>query len=415
MNEPEAESKPSPLPSAKAQNAKAQNAKAQNAKAQNARAQNARAQNAKAQGDGAQGDSGVGNWGTRRQVEGLILMLAIGFGIYLCYLMVQPFVQAFAWALTLAILFAPFDRWLESRIRQRSVAALLAVVVIGVMVVVPAAFVAQSLVKQVIQGADMIEKRLTSGEWKQQFTVPERLSPWVDQFDQEFDLPGAISTLTAWLSNAAGSILKGSVFQLLGFVLVFYLLFFFLRDRDKALESLRSLSPLSPSEMDQLYLRVSDTVYATIYGTLAVAGVQGLLGGLMFWWLGLSAAFLWGLVMALLSVVPVLGAFVVWVPAALFLASEGHWIKALILALWGMMVVGTVDNLLRPMLVGNRLKMHTLLAFISVVGGLMLFGASGFILGPLVLTITTVLLEIWAARTQAVGPAEELPALGNTG
>jgi predicted PurR-regulated permease PerM len=123
-----------------------------------------------------------------------------------------------------------------------------------------------------------------------------------------------------------------------------------------------------------------------------------LLGGLMFWWLGLQAAFLWGLVMALLAVVPVLGAFVVWIPAALFLALEGSWGKALILTLWGLLVVGTVDNLLRPVLVGNRLKLHTVLAFLSVVGGLLVFGASGLILGPVLLTVTMVLLEVWSVR-----------------
>jgi predicted PurR-regulated permease PerM len=142
-----------------------------------------------------------------------------------------------------------------------------------------------------------------------------------------------------------------------------------------------------------------------LLGTLAVSAAQGLLGGLMFWWLGLSAPLLWGVMMALLAVVPVLGAWVVWIPAALFLALEGSWGKTLILAVWGGAVVGTIDNLLRPILVGKRLKVHTVLAFISLVGGLIVFGASGLILGPVVLTITTVLLEIWRSRTAAEAAA----------
>ena len=128
--------------------------------------------------------------------------------------------------------------------------------------------------------------------------------------------------------------------------------------------------------------RVNDTIFATIYGTAAVAAVQGLLGGLMFWWLGLPAALLWGVVMAVLSMVPLLGAFVVWVPAAIFLLIQGSWVKALILTGWGAGVVGTIDNLLRPVLVGRRLNLHTVLAFISVVGGLLVFGSSGLVLGP---------------------------------
>ena len=151
--------------------------------------------------------------------------------------------------------------------------------------------------------------------------------------------------------------------------------------------------------MDRVCRRVGDTIYATIYGTLAVSAVQGLLGGLMFWWLGLPAPLLWGVVMALLAVLPVLGAFVIWIPAALFLALEGSWGKALILTAWGGVVVGTIDNLLRPILVGKRLKLHTVLAFVSVVGGLILFGPAGLILGPVVLTVAAVLLGIWRSRT----------------
>jgi predicted PurR-regulated permease PerM len=119
----------------------------------------------------------------------------------------------------------------------------------------------------------------------------------------------------------------------------------------------------------------------------------------MFWWLGLPVPLVWGVVMGLLAVVPVLGAFVVWVPAALFLALTGSWGKAVILTVWGGVVISIIDNLLYPMLVGQRLKLHTVLAFVSVVGGLIVFGAAGLILGPVAVTATAVLLKIWRSRT----------------
>jgi predicted PurR-regulated permease PerM len=115
----------------------------------------------------------------------------------------------------------------------------------------------------------------------------------------------------------------------------------------------------------------------------------------MFWALGLPTPLLWGLVMGLLSIVPVLGAFVVWIPAALLLLLDGSWTRALILSVWGGVVVGGIDNLLRPTFVGNRLRLHTLAAFISIIGGLILFGAPGFILGPLSATMTMLLVEFW--------------------
>jgi len=119
----------------------------------------------------------------------------------------------------------------------------------------------------------------------------------------------------------------------------------------------------------------------------------------MFWWLDLPAPFLWGLVMSLLAIVPMLGASIIWAPAALFLALDGNTGSALMLTIWGVLVVSTIDNLLRPVFVGNRLKLHTVLAFMSVVGGLLVFGAAGLILGPVTLTITITLLDIWAKRT----------------
>ena len=202
---------------------------------------------------------------------------------------------------------------------------------------------------------------------------------------------------------------QGSVLRLIGVVMTFYIFFYFLRDRSAALESLRSLSPLSAADMNRMFNDVSDTVHATLYGTFAVAVVQGTLGGLMFWWLGLPTPLLWGIVMGLLAVVPVLGAFVIWIPAALFLVLEGSGGKALLLTLWGAIVIGGIDILLYPMWVGKRLKMHTVLAFISIVGGLIVFGPSGLILGPVVFTVTRFLLEIWSrqnATEQAKGQLE---------
>jgi predicted PurR-regulated permease PerM len=339
-------------------------------------------------------------------VRTLVLIAATALGIYLCYRLALPFLPALAWALALAVLFTPFQRWLETRLKWVSLAALASVFTIGLVVVVPATFVGQRLVMQAAHGAQILEKKVTSGEWRQFLADHPRLSSVVDSVDRQVDFPGTVKVFTNWLTTVAGSIVKGSVDQLFDFALTFYLLFFFLRDRRSAIQSLRALVPVSDAEMDHLLRRVGDTIFATVYGTLVVAGVQGLLGGLMFWWLGLGAPLLWGVVMALLSVVPVLGAFVIWIPLAGFLALEGSWGKALILALWGLLVVGTIDNLLHPFLVGNRLKLHTVLAFMSLVGGLIVFGPAGLILGPVTLTVTLVLLEGWSGRIKSAPPAQ---------
>ena len=337
------------------------------------------------------------DWGSRSHVQTLVLMGATAGGIYLCYRLATPFLPALVWALALAVLFSPFQQWLESKLNHPSLAAVVSVLVVGLIVVVAATFVGQRLGHEAAKGAEIIKTKVESGEWRHALEAHQRLAPLADWMERQ-NLPGTVKTVATWMTTTGSSFVKGSVVEGIGLLVTFYLLFFFLRDRQAALLLVRSLSPLSEAEMDRVFGRVTDAICATVYGTLAIAALQGLLGGLMFWWLGLPAPLLWGVVMALLAVVPVLGAYVVWIPAAFFLAMEGNWGEALVLTLWGMIVIGGINHLLRPILVGKRLKLHTVLACMSVVGGLMLFGPAGIILGPVVLTVTMALLEIWRDR-----------------
>jgi predicted PurR-regulated permease PerM len=190
-------------------------------------------------------------------------------------------------------------------------------------------------------------------------------------------------------------------------LITFYLLFYFLRDRQAARTMIMAWLPLTAPESERLFRRVAETVHATVYGTLAVAAVQGSLGGMMFWALGLPTPLLWGTVMGLLSIVPVLGAFVIWIPATILLILEGSWARAFLLAAWGGIVVGGIDNILRPILVGNRLQLHTIPAFIAIIGGLLLFGAPGFILGPLAATMTMLFVEFWMHQESSNRPTAD--------
>lgn len=348
--------------------------------------------------DDETGTSSTDNWESRGRVRTLMFMaLTIG-GVYLCYLLTVPFFPALTWAVTLAILLAPIHRRIEARLKRANLAASASVLLVALIAVVPILFLVGDLIEEAQKGALVIEEMVGSGEWRREIEAHPRIAPIGHWVEKQLDLPATIAGMTNWLTNFSAKLVQGSLVQLVGILLTFYLLFYFLRDRAWAIRALQELSPLSDSEMAQVFTRVVDTVHATIYGTLAVAVVQGTLGGLMFWWLDLPAPVLWGAVMGMLAIVPVLGAFIIWIPAAIFLALSGNWGNALILTAWGAAVVGGIDNVLYPMLVGNRLKMHTVPAFISIVGGLIVFGASGLILGPLTLTITTLLLEIWRTR-----------------
>ena len=329
----------------------------------------------------------------------ILLWLLTGLAVILSLMMVLPFLASVVWALALAVLFTPLQIWLKKKLKYNGLAALVAVFIISSLVIVPALFVGQQLAMQVASGAQLIQSKVESGEWRRVINAQPTLIPIVKKIEQQVNLPETVKSFTLMVSDSVGYLIKGSIFQIVSFILTIYLLFFFLRDALLIKQNIVELLPLSNSQSQQLLLRINDTIHAIVYGTLAIAAVQGLLGGLMFWVLGLPAPMLWGVIMSFLAVIPMLGTAVIWLPAAIFLMLNGQWTQAIILLLWGTLVIGTVDNLLRPMLVGNRLKQHTLLIFLSLVGGLILFGSSGLILGPIVLASALFLI---AAQTELI-------------
>ncbi len=328
---------------------------------------------------------------------------------YICSLLWAPFLPTFTWALTLAILFAPAHQIIETRLKSPNLAAVVSVLLVALIVVGPAFFVAERLISEAASNADYVQRQISSSDLRQILSK----HPWTATFtrwiSQEIDLRAIVGHATSWLTNMGATVVRKSTAELASALITFYALFFLLRDRREALLAMMRISPLAEAETKLIANRVADTVHAIVYGTVLVSAMQGALGGLMFWWLGLPAPFLWGLVMGLLSIIPVLGAFVVWVPTAIVLALDGDWEKAVILALWGGLVVGTVDNFLRPILMSGRLRTHTFTTFISLVGGLNLFGAPGVILGPVAVTAAVELLDLWRAREDGAALASSPP------
>lgn len=346
-------------------------------------------------------------WWTRDHALIVVLVAVTALLLVLCGLLVWPFLAPIAWALSLAVVAHPLHSWIARRIKSPQMAAGLAVFAICIMIVAPAVFVANSIVQEASKGVKSIQSSVEGGSWREQVARVPYGKSILSAMEREVDLGSQVTSLAADLRKWLPGMLSGSAVAVVEFLLTLFVLFYLFRDRHKALESLRSMVPLSEPETNDVIHRVSDTIHATIFGTLVVAAVQGALGGLMFWWLGLPAPVLWGAVMALLAIVPVLGAFVIWVPAAIFLAVNGQWGKAAILTVWGGVVVALIDNLLYPILVGKRLRLHTVPVFFSIVGGLAVFGAVGLIMGPVILALTDAILQIWRKRTAHGKPAEE--------
>jgi predicted PurR-regulated permease PerM len=335
---------------------------------------------------------------SRDRVLVFVLIAVTAAAICLCLVLLLPFLPALTWALALAVIGRPLHEWLGTRVRWPNLAALLSVVIVSLIILLPAIFLVHHLVSQATEGIEQLRAAAKDNTLRDALANHPRLAQALQWAAANIDLPGELDRALRHFAGDLLRMVRGSVWAILLLLITLLTLFFFFRDRRAALQTVRSLMPLAPSETKRLFNRVDDMVHAVLYGTLLVALVQGSLAGLMFWWLGLPSPILWAFVMSIAAVVPWLGTFVVWLPAAALLAVQGEWIKAIFLTGWGLAVVGTIDNLLYPVFVGNRIRLHTLAVFFAIVGGLFLFGGSGVILGPLILAITIALIDIWRRR-----------------
>ena len=316
-------------------------------------------------------------------LAGLALLLLYG-----CYLLLTPFMSALAWALAFAVLGNPLHRFIAARVRNANLAAGLAVGVVACILILPALLASEQIIRQ----AMVAVQYWTEQEPRQRFPLLEQV-----------DIKGSLNEMARQLP----AMLKSSVKALTQLPISMFCLFFFFRDRKVIGDYTRSWLPLSNEDVSELTGRVSDILFATILGRVVLAGIQGTLGGLMFLALGLPTPLLWALVMSFLALVPFMGAFLVWGPAAVYLFLNGSLAKAVILAAWGVLVISTIDNVLYPFLVGARIQLHPLVTFFGVVGGIALFGPSGLILGPVIVATTSALLEVCRRRVMILGPDED--------
>ncbi|HEX4899985.1 MAG TPA: AI-2E family transporter, partial [Pyrinomonadaceae bacterium] len=201
--------------------------------------------------------------------------------------------------------------------------------------------------------------------------------------------------------KTAGANLLGQSLGLVGNIIgaivkaffVIITMYYLFRDGDRIVLALPGVLPLSNNQSEAILARIRQVVSASVYGVVTIAMIQGLLGGLAFWILGVPSPVLWGTLLAFVCMIPIAGSFMVWLPAAIYLVVTGHWTKAILLTIWGALVISTIDNFLRPKLISNQTKLHELLVLFSVLGGISVFGLLGIVLGPVVLAITLGLLE----------------------
>jgi predicted PurR-regulated permease PerM len=289
-------------------------------------------------------------------------------------------------------------QWIEARVRRPSLAAITSMLIIGLLVVAPATWFAQTLAEQATSIPDTVQKQIAAGKWHIPGDQHPQLARFFALIEPQISSPENAAMATAWLKTALSRLVKESAIAAIQVSLTLYFLFYFLRDRLRILKAIRSFLPLAENDANTVLNRVKDTIHATLYGMLALCALQGMLGGLMFWSLGVPSPWFWAFIAAVFAFVPVVDTFVLWLPAAVYLGLEGRWGEALGVAVLGSLLVRAIENFLYPVLVRNRLRVHSVSIFVALIGGLILFGWSGLVLGPVILTVTSALLEICGRR-----------------
>ncbi len=327
-----------------------------------------------------------------------IIFFSFLAGVSLLFLMLlRPFIYPLFWAAVIATLFYPLYNRLLVRLKSANLSALITLVAVFLIIIIPLAIMGTILVSESISvynslnsGGGLIEstrQAITIIKEKTAFSQLNIDEQLVTERLTEIARTGLNFTITSLKDFTQNSI----VFFVM-FIIMMYSLFFFLRDGEKMLKKIMHLCPLSDKNERLLYQKFTLTTKATLKGTLIIGTIQGILGCLVFWLVGINNAVIWGLLMLVLSLIPGLGAAIVYLPAGLILLATGGVWQGIVVLFIGLVVISTSDNLLRPILVGKDVHIHPLLIFFSTLGGIAVFGASGFVIGPV---ITSLLLAFW--------------------
>jgi len=334
----------------------------------------------------------------------LLVLVSIGF-IWI----LLPFYGAIFWGAILAVIFTPLNRYLLGRFKgRRNLAAFVTLMVILLIVILPVSLIAASLVQEGLA----VYKRIESGDLNLGLyfsQVMDAMPPFVHDtlarlgLDNVFSIRERLSQGmlqgSKFLASQAVSVGQNTFGFLISMGVMLYLLYFLLRDGSRLVAKSRQVIPLSNEHQQHLTRKFATVVRATVKGNIVVAVIQGALGGLIFWILGIQAALLWAVVMAILSLLPAVGASLIWAPVSIYFLATGAIWEGIVLTLFGVLVIGLIDNLLRPLLVGKDTKLPDYVVLISTLGGLAVFGLNGFVIGPL---LAALFIACWDLLPSAV-------------
>jgi predicted PurR-regulated permease PerM len=338
---------------------------------------------------------------TGRPLRPIALAVITAVLIALCAFLAWPYMSALVWALALAIIAWPLHAWLSRHVRLPWLAAGISTVTVLLLVLVPLLFVSYQLAREASSAAEKMQNDEAQGVLKDtvEKTPFRGVNDWADRMNLDIDRQAR--EFVGSYTKDPNSLVQGSIWAVIQAAVAVFILYYLFKDRGTMTRGVHTLLPLTKDEGDQVMKRVADVVRANLYANVVTSLIAATGGGIMFYLTGVPSPVLWAVVMFVISLLPVLGSFMIWAPAVVYLAATDHWPQALALGTWGLLNSILVDNVLYIRVAGNRMHLHQVPSLLAILGGMTLFGAAGIVLGPTVLAVTVAILEVWHRRATA--------------
>ena len=327
--------------------------------------------------------------------------------IFLFWKLISPYIIVMVTAGIVAVVVSPLEDYIRKELKSPILSSVIMVVLVFVAILGPIIAIGAIMAQQV---NDLVNTTIANEEWRNSFEVSdlplfELLPPGIQSQLADQDLTQLVDSGLTWIQeNIAGIFSSGATFVFKTFIF-FICLFFFLLDREKIYKEMLELSPLRDAVDRSIVTRMVETVRGVVFGALIVAIVQAIVAGIGLTIFGVPGALIWAAFVVIAAQIPILGTGLIMVPAVIYLFATGNQGAAIGLTIWAVVAVGLIDNILSPLIVGRRTRMHTLLILLSILGGLEFFGPIGFILGPTILAAFLVVLELYKAGILEKGQA----------
>ncbi len=334
-----------------------------------------------------------------------LFLLIAGLFFYLFYRLMVPFVTPIAWAGILSIVFYPVYKWVRGKVRSANLASLICCVLIFLIIIGPAIYVLATLVDEAGAAVQRLNEAYQDGSLRKILSldipiinsIRAKLAeiPQLAELDFRSIIRDALGTVTRAIGQQATTVIANITVTLFNFFVMYFSLFFFFRDGDRMVAFMKRITPIDRDKVEQVYLHLKSVIEGMMYGGVVMALIQGTLGGILFALFGINSPVLWGTVMAILSFIPVLGPFLVYIPAGIILIIGGDIFKGIMIIAIGTLVISQIDNVIRPLLFSGKTRTHTLMLFFSIMGGLSLFGLLGIVMGPFIAAVFLTLLRMF--------------------